>query len=248
MSNKLIGTTQQTIPCNDTAQLASRNWEETKIQSWSKIPNMSDFDDHGLLQKQNDIKLKNISKITVATDLGNVLPSTYDKSENFSQANGPFKYNRSCDQFDHSVPPLPRAYSRNEYPHPMNSIEEATVASRTVNVYDNGLIRNQSNRPLNHFSIKHEKDKENFPPLPKGFIRASDYPQLESTPGFTQKGMQSETTRFNGVHDIKPDFRFFEETTLRDLRQKGPFSEKQDHSGSEVQAQIHKVVAVQILI
>jgi hypothetical protein len=136
---------------------------------------MPDLDDHGLLRKQNDIELKNISTITVATDLGNVLPSTYDKSENFSQANGPLSHNRSDDQFYHSVPPLPRAYSRNEYPHPMNSIEEATVASRTVNVYDNGLISNQSDRPVNQFSLKHEKDKENHPPLPKGFIRASDY-------------------------------------------------------------------------
>ena len=54
----------------------------------------------------------------------------------------------------------------------------------------------RANGPFSQPAVLPEKEKENIPPLPRGFIRASDYPRDEDTFGFPQNGTNRQTSRF----------------------------------------------------
>jgi hypothetical protein len=62
---------------------------------------------------------------------------------------------------------------------------------------------NPKNGNSGHFGHRDEKEKENIPPLPKGFIRASDYPLEEVSNDYPERDLNSHTSRFPSNKNVK---------------------------------------------
>ena len=82
-----------------------------------------------------------------------------------------------------------------------------------------------------------EKEKENVPPLPRGFMRASIYPHNEDVYNVPENGIRgNELSRFPERTDIKHE-RSHSEPTFFKKGQMGIFQEKEDISEYDPQAQ-----------
>ena len=95
----------------------------------------------------------------------------------------------------------------------------------------------RANGPFSHSAVLPEKEKENVPPLPRGFIRASDYPRDDDTFGFPQNGTNRKTSRFTSEErDTDQNFTQSEPTPSK-MGQKVLLVEREEISDCESQAQ-----------
>jgi hypothetical protein len=115
------------------------------------------------------------------------------------------------------------------FPGEGNSMYDRTNTENLENL--NGF---RENRLLSKSGIATEKEKENVPPLPRGFIRASEYPYDGDINIFPQSGTTRQISSFTSENCDTAHTIVKTEPTRHQIGSSGPFCRKRGHFGSKV--------------